>query len=79
MFYVPIHSALTLNRKKSGLSANLVVGFQPFLNISYTSHVTLIGRSSFITRIVLLPDRVADPNPKDPYSISDAFIKQVSI
>lgn len=34
-------SVVTL-RKGSSLSANLLVGFQPFLNISYTSHVTLI-------------------------------------
>ena len=34
-------SVVTL-RKPSMLSANLVVGFQPFLNLSYTSHVTLV-------------------------------------
>merc|ERR550534_2298957 len=34
-------SVVTL-RKDSSLSANLVVGYQPFFNISYTSHVTLI-------------------------------------
>jgi len=34
-------SVVTLSHP-SRLSANLVVGYQPFLNISYTSHVTLI-------------------------------------
>ena len=36
----PVHSSSA--RKDSSLSANLVVGYQPFFNISYTSHVTLI-------------------------------------
>ena len=34
-------SVVTL-KQDNRLSANLVVGFQPFLNLSYTSHVTLI-------------------------------------
>eukprot|EP00092_Neocalanus_flemingeri_P007436 GFUD01008032.1.p1 GENE.GFUD01008032.1~~GFUD01008032.1.p1 ORF type:complete len:205 (+),score=59.09 GFUD01008032.1:67-681(+) len=34
-------SVVTL-RKPSRLSANLMVGFQPFFNLTYTSHVTLI-------------------------------------
>jgi len=34
-------SVVTL-RKDSNLSANLVIRFQPFFNISYTSHVTFI-------------------------------------
>merc|ERR1712226_956266 len=34
-------SVVTL-RKPNMLSANLNVGFQPFLNLSYTSHVTLV-------------------------------------
>jgi len=34
-------SVVTL-KKPNRLSANLVVGFKPFLNLSYTSHVTLI-------------------------------------
>lgn len=34
-------SVVTL-RKPTMLSANLVVGFQPLLNVSYTSHVTLV-------------------------------------
>ena len=34
-------SVVTL-KQDNRLSANLVVGFQPFLNIAYTSHVTLI-------------------------------------
>ena len=34
-------SVVTLNQEDR-LSANLVVGFQPFFNLSYTSHVTLV-------------------------------------
>jgi len=34
-------SVITL-RKESSVSANLVIRFQPFFNISYTSHVTCI-------------------------------------
>ena len=34
-------SVVTLNHEDR-LSANLVVGFQPFFNLSYTSHVTLV-------------------------------------
>jgi len=34
-------SVVTL-RKPNRLSANLIVGFQPFFNLTYTSHVTLI-------------------------------------
>jgi len=34
-------SVVTL-RKPNRLSANLMVGFQPFFNLTYTSHVTLI-------------------------------------
>ena len=34
-------SVVTL-RQPNRLSANLIVGFQPFFNLSYTSHVTLI-------------------------------------
>jgi len=42
-YYVPYckKSVVTLRREHS-LSANLVVRFQPFFNLSYTSHVTLI-------------------------------------
>lgn len=41
--FVPYCRKSVVTLKQPGrLSANLVVGFQPFFNLSYTSHVTLI-------------------------------------
>ena len=41
--FVPYCRKSTVTLKEdTRLSANLVVGFQPFFNISYTSHVTLL-------------------------------------
>ena len=41
--FIPYCRKSTVTLKEDNrLSANLVVGFQPFFNISYTSHVTLV-------------------------------------
>ena len=41
--FVPYcRKSVVTQRKQGRLAANLVVGFKPFLNLSYTSHVTLI-------------------------------------
>nr|AQS22602.1 mitochondrial coenzyme Q-binding protein COQ10 homolog A [Pseudodiaptomus poplesia] len=37
-------------RQPDSLSANLVIGFRPFLNLSYTSHVTMI-RPHLVTAV----------------------------
>ena len=50
-------STVTLKEDKR-LSANLVVGFQPFFNLSYTSHVTLL--EPFLVTAVCKDVRIFD-------------------